>query len=71
MIHSFLLIGQSNMAGRGYLAEAHEIDTTHIKTLRNSSDKSRSLLFRCQSCGKFCGSLCEEIWGGRRFDLLR
>lgn len=35
MIHSFLLIGQSNMAGRGYLNEAKEIDTAHIKILRN------------------------------------
>ena len=35
MIHSFLLIGQSNMAGRGFLNEAKEIDKTHIKVLRN------------------------------------
>lgn len=35
MVHSFLLIGQSNMAGRGYLQEAVEVDTTHIKILRN------------------------------------
>ena len=35
MIHSFLLIGQSNMAGRGELTEAPAIDTTHIKVLRN------------------------------------
>ncbi|MBE7027006.1 MAG: sialate O-acetylesterase [Ruminococcaceae bacterium] len=35
MIHSFLLIGQSNMAGRGYLNDAPEIDTSHIKILRN------------------------------------
>ena len=35
MIHSFLLIGQSNMAGRGFLADAHEIDTSRIYTLRN------------------------------------
>lgn len=35
MIHSFLLIGQSNMAGRGFLNEAPEIDTAHIKILRN------------------------------------
>ena len=35
MIHSFLLIGQSNMAGRGFLSEACEIDVCHIKTLRN------------------------------------
>ena len=37
MIHSFLLIGQSNMAGRGFLAEAEPIDTCEgrIKVLRN------------------------------------
>lgn len=35
MIHSFLLIGQSNMAGRGFLADAHKIDTSRIYTLRN------------------------------------
>ena len=34
-MHSFLLIGQSNMAGRGFLNEAHEIDTSRIYTLRN------------------------------------
>lgn len=35
MIHSFLMIGQSNMAGRGLLDEAETIDTAHIKILRN------------------------------------
>lgn len=35
MIHSFLLIGQSNMAGRGNLNEAPAINTEHIKVLRN------------------------------------
>lgn len=35
MIHSFLLIGQSNMAGRGFLSEAHEIDGSNIRVLRN------------------------------------
>lgn len=35
VMHSFLLIGQSNMAGRGFLTEAPEIDTTHIHILRN------------------------------------
>lgn len=35
MIHSFLLIGQSNMAGRGFIEEAIPVDTTHIKILRN------------------------------------
>ena len=35
MIHSFLLIGQSNMAGRGEISEATPIDTTKIKILRN------------------------------------
>lgn len=32
---AFLLIGQSNMAGRGFLQEAHSIDTSRIYTLRN------------------------------------
>lgn len=36
MMHSFLLIGQSNMAGRGLLSEALPIDTTHIYTLRGA-----------------------------------
>lgn len=35
MIHSFLLIGQSNMAGRGLIEEAIPVDNTHIKILRN------------------------------------
>lgn len=35
MIHSFLLIGQSNMAGRGFLNEAESIDSSRIKVLRN------------------------------------
>ena len=34
-MHSFLLIGQSNMAGRGFLTEAKNIDTTHLWVLRN------------------------------------
>lgn len=35
MIHSFLLIGQSNMAGRGFVGEVPPIDNPHIKVLRN------------------------------------
>ena len=35
MIHSFLLIGQSNMAGRGLLEDALPVDTSRIFTLRN------------------------------------
>ena len=37
MVHSFLLIGQSNMAGRGFLADAEPIDTNGDKifVLRN------------------------------------
>ena len=31
MVHSFLLIGQSNMAGRGDMADAPEIDTPYIR----------------------------------------
>ena len=35
MIHSFLLIGQSNMAGRGEISEAIPVNTDHVKVLRN------------------------------------
>lgn len=35
MIHSFLLIGQSNMAGRGFLDEAREVDNSRLWVLRN------------------------------------
>lgn len=35
MIHSFLLIGQSNMAGRGFLNEGRDIDNNHIFVLRS------------------------------------
>ncbi len=37
MIHSFLIIGQSNMAGRGSLPEAEPLDTNggRLKVLRN------------------------------------
>lgn len=35
MIHSFLLIGQSNMAGRGFVSEAVPVDLSRIKLLRN------------------------------------
>lgn len=35
MIHSFLLIGQSNMAGRGFADEVEPIHNEHIKVLRN------------------------------------
>jgi len=35
MIHSFLLIGQSNMAGRGFFDEAIEVDSSRISVLRN------------------------------------
>lgn len=34
-MHAFLLIGQSNMAGRGLLNDAHKIDNRRIYTLRN------------------------------------
>ena len=37
MVHSFLLIGQSNAAGRGFLGEAEPLDTCRnkLKVLRN------------------------------------
>ncbi len=35
MIHSFLLIGQSNMAGRGFKEDVEPIENKAIKVLRN------------------------------------
>lgn len=35
MIHAFLLIGQSNMAGRGFLNEVEPISDPRLKVLRN------------------------------------
>ena len=35
MIYSFLLIGQSNMAGRGFLPEAIDVNTKPLYVLRN------------------------------------
>lgn len=35
MIHSFLMVGQSNMAGRGYFNEVEPIDNTNLLVLRN------------------------------------
>lgn len=35
MIHSFLMIGQSNMAGRGYLGDVEPVFDESIKMLRN------------------------------------
>lgn len=35
MIHSFLMIGQSNMAGRGNIADVERIDNPRLKVLRN------------------------------------
>ena len=35
MIHSFLLIGQSNMAGRGFAHEVEPISNKRLKVLRN------------------------------------
>ncbi|GAB3492991.1 sialate O-acetylesterase [Spirosoma knui] len=35
MVHSFLLVGQSNMSGRGFLNEVPPIYDEHVKMLRN------------------------------------
>ena len=35
MIHSFLMIGQSNMAGRGEIGDVERIGNPHLKMLRN------------------------------------
>ncbi len=35
MIHSFLMVGQSNMAGRGFFEEVTPVDNTNLLVLRN------------------------------------
>lgn len=35
MIHSFLMLGQSNMAGRGFIKEVQPIYNERIQMLRN------------------------------------
>lgn len=35
MVHSFLLIGQSNMAGRGFYTDVEKLDNPRLKMMRN------------------------------------
>ena len=78
MMHSFLLIGQSNMAGRGYLHESREIDTSRIYTLRNGRwqpmfrpiNPDRDF-FRREPWRKLCRSLHQKVQCGCGFNLLR
>lgn len=58
MIHSFLLIGQSNMAGRGFLNEAGPVEKEHIKVLRNGRWQP---MYRPVNCDRpFSGSSLAE-----------
>jgi len=58
MIHSFLLIGQSNMAGRGFLDEAVPVDTDNIRVLRNGRWQK---IYRPVNCDRpFSGSSLAE-----------
>lgn len=36
-MHSFLLVGQSNMLGRGYFRDALRVDMSHIKVLKDGN----------------------------------
>lgn len=47
MIHSFLLIGQSNMAGRGFINEVEPIVNEHIKVLRNGRWQTMYVPINC------------------------
>ena len=44
MIHSFLLIGQSNAAGRGFLKEAAPLDTCGGNAVLSEEKKEDSTL---------------------------
>ena len=47
MIHSFLLIGQSNMAGRGFIDEVEPIENPRIKILRNGRWQNMYVPINC------------------------
>jgi len=49
MIHSFLLIGQSNMAGRGEISEVEPITDSRLKMLRMGRWKPMSAPVNCDS----------------------
>jgi hypothetical protein len=55
MTHSFLLIGQSNMAGRGHLDEALPIDKTNIRVLRNGRWQP---MYRPVTCDRSFSGVC-------------
>lgn len=55
MIHSFLLIGQSNMAGRGFIAEAEHIENENLLVLRNGRWQP---LYRPVNCDRPFSGVC-------------
>ncbi len=60
MIHSFLMIGQSNMAGRGSIEDVPRIDNPHLKMLRNG--RWQRMLFPVNPDRVFSGvSLAESF----------
>lgn len=66
MIHSFLLIGQSNMAGRGYLNEAVPVEKARIRVLRNGRWQP---MYRPVNCDRpFSGVCLAESFAERYAD---
>ena len=60
MIHSFLMIGQSNMAGRGSIEDVPRVDNPHLKMLRNG--RWQRMLFPVNPDRVFSGvSLAESF----------
>lgn len=55
MIHSFLLIGQSNMAGRGFLNEVEPISNPRLKVLRNGRWQT---MYRPVNCDRSFSGVC-------------
>ena len=55
MIHSFLLIGQSNMAGRGFINEAMPLKSEKIKVLRNGRWQP---IYRPVHCDRAFSGVC-------------
>lgn len=54
-MHSFLLVGQSNMAGRGFLEEAPEIQNDRLYVLRNGRWQA---MYRPVVCDRWFSGVC-------------
>ena len=68
MIHSFLLIGQSNMAGRGYFAEAEKLDTRGDRLLVMRNGRWQGMYRPLNPDRHFSGTCLAESFAGAYAD---